>query len=153
MRKKAYGPGGGGGWGLCGMRGVSYDRDETDDPLPSILRSSQSSASRSSCKLHSLFVQTHLRVFPNTVGCLNISCLCGGRHNDACVPYIGSQAWTSELANNGWSVAQPWSPCSSMVKLLDTQPSTPALQVRTSLLLPSIMPATWYVLPTMCMEL
>ena len=31
--------------------------------------------------------------------------------NDACVPYIGSQAWTSELAaNNGWSVAQPWSP-------------------------------------------
>ena len=32
--EQAYGPGGGGGWGLCGMRGVSYDRGETSDLLP-----------------------------------------------------------------------------------------------------------------------
>jgi hypothetical protein len=56
----AYGPGGGGGWALCGMRGVSYDRDETADLLP--LYPSLVAKLRVtifSGKLHSLLVQTH----------------------------------------------------------------------------------------------
>jgi serine carboxypeptidase-like clade 1 len=78
----AYGPGGGGGWGLCGMRGVQYDRGETADLLP---------------------------LYPSLVAKLRITIFSGD--NDACVPYIGSQAWTSELAEaNGWTVAQPWHP-------------------------------------------
>ena len=78
----AYGPGGGGGWGLCGMRGAQYDRDETASLLP---------------------------LYPSLVAKLRVLIFSGD--NDACVPYIGSQAWTSELAeSNGWDTAQPWHP-------------------------------------------
>eukprot|EP01052_Picozoa_sp_SAG31_P014404 SAG31_NODE_893_length_11177_cov_10.241806_9_plen_425_part_00 len=78
----AYGPGGGGGWRLCGMRGVAYDRDGTKSLLP---------------------------MYPSLVAKLRILIFSGDA--DACVPYIGSQAWTSELAaNNNWETAQPWHP-------------------------------------------
>ena len=70
------------GWGLCGMRGVRYDRGETTDLLP---------------------------MYPSLVEQLRILIFSGDA--DACVPYIGSEIWTSELAEaNNWTIAEPWHP-------------------------------------------
>ena len=96
------------------MRGVSYDRGETADLLPlypSLVAKLRitifSGDHRYATPL--CFSPSHTRArssysYVKLSQPLKTSVGVAAGDNDACVPYIGSQAWTSELAgNNGAS--------------------------------------------------
>ena len=94
------------GWGLCGMRGV---RCKIVVPLSRLITLTDSLTRRCLSLDDRGETADLLPMYPSLVEQLRILIFSGDA--DACVPYIGSEIWTSELAEaNGWEIAEPWHP-------------------------------------------